>query len=256
MDLVAQKSTWLEDLQPEQSYLILRGGNSLSTELRTDTLHLPIQESVRNILEKTILGLEWALSNSDFEFLIRTNVSTYFPVDLVGKFLVTIDPGEIFFGGYIDICHSRIANVTTRTGYVTGTAIVMTRKSVELLIKSNWRSLIGMPDDLAITLALRNVGIEPRGIQRNNLSFSHVFWPSFQIRLKTPSVPILASIRMHMVHDFFHSQNTIKKISSYLRISLFEFRNLFANEGEIKVFFIHVLVMGKRKMSKLHWNKN
>jgi hypothetical protein len=253
MDLLAQKSTWLRGLPPEQHYVILRGGNSKIAELKADTVYLPVEENTQNILEKTILGLEWALNNSDFDFLIRTNVSTYFPFDLVHKILSGIDPSKIYFGGYIDFCDHRMDQVVIRTSYVTGTAILMTRKCVELLVKSDWKSLSGLPDDLAITLALRAANVDPINIQRNNLSFGHIFWPSFQIRLKSPAVSSLASIRMHLVHDYFKPQSQIMKIVSYIRISLFEIQSLITHHGEFRVLFMHVLVMGKRKLSKFLW---
>jgi hypothetical protein len=174
----------------------------------------------------------------------------------VRKYLSNIDPDEVFFGGYIDFCDHRIGDVIARTGYVTGTAIVMTRKCVDLLVNSDWRSLVEIPDDLAITLAIRDSKIQPKNIARNNLSFSHVFWPCFQIRLKTPSFSNLASIRMQLIHNFFFAPSKIAKMKMYLRISLFELRSLIGKKGELKVFLMHVLVFGKRKLGTFAWNKD
>jgi len=41
-------------------------------------LLLPTKDNFENILHKTLLSVEWAISAKQFDFLVRTNTSTYF----------------------------------------------------------------------------------------------------------------------------------------------------------------------------------
>lgn len=243
-DLEMQKQTWLSDLSPTQGFIILRGSPSTSTTLIGDELYLPVIESYENILPKTILGMKWALDNSNFEILIRTNVSTYFPRAEVEAVTRTINKAAPFFGGYVARCRLPGENINSTTDFVAGTALVLTRQTAQILCDLDWTPYYGWPDDVAISMALSKVGISPKKIRRNNLSQSHFFFPAFQIRLKTSSVSHLSSKRMESIHEYFHATNTLNRLARYLLISMNEIRYAFINWEEIsdfaKGFFSHV----------------
>lgn len=235
-DLEMQKRTWLSDLLPSQGYLVLRGLPSASPTLVGTDLHLPVTESYDNILLKTILGMKWALENSNFDVLIRTNVSTYFPPSKVDVIARSIDRTTLFFGGYVDICRLPGENQIATAEYVAGTALVLTRPTVQMLCNIDWKLYSGWPDDLAISIALHNAGVSPKRFRRNNLSQLHFFLPAFQIRLKTSSVSYLSSKRMESLHGYFHATSLLGKLGRYMIISTNEIRYAFINWEEISGF--------------------
>jgi len=235
-DLEMQKQTWLKDLSTTQGYLVLRGLPSASTTLVGNELFLPVIESYENILPKTILGMKWALENSNFDVLIRTNVSTYFPPSKVEVIARSIDKTTLFFGGYVDICRLPGENRMATAEYVAGTALILTRPTVQMLCNIDWKLYSGWPDDLAISIALQNVGVSPKRFRRNNLSQLHFFLPAFQIRLKTSSASYLSSKRMKSLHGYFHSTNLLDKLGRYMIISTNEIRYAFMNWEEISGF--------------------
>lgn len=237
MDLQMQEKTWLKALLPNQKHLILRGSMEESAQLEDETLFLPVVENYENILKKTVLGLQWALENTDFEILIRTNVSTYFPVKLVDKEVERINPLLHFFGGYIDDCWMSGNADKQKISFVTGTAIIMTRPTVELLCKSDLEGVIGLPDDVAISIALSNSRISAQRFKRNDLGSSHIFYPRFQIRVKTSSASHLASKRMKNVHEYFQSTNLTDKCFCYVKIVFNEIRYATVNVSEFLAFF-------------------
>ena len=247
-DLQAQKITWIQDLLPSQRYLVLRGSNEHSSQVIGDTLYLPVAEKYENILEKTILGIKWALNNLDFDVLIRTNVSTYFPPYLVKNEIDKIDSCSKFFGGFIDRCKLEGNPLFSNSSYVAGTALVMTKSTAEVLCRSNWAEFANLPDDLAITLLLENEGIRPRRMKRNNLSQRHFFYPTFQIRLKTSSVSSLAAKRMKVLHQFFHANNKMNRLLIYMKISALEVRFAIINREEFTGFLIHILISLKSRL--------
>ena len=252
MDLDMQRETWLKELLPNQQYLVIRGSNEEFALLKEDTLFLPVIERYENILKKTMLGFRWALDNSDFQILIRTNVSTYFPVKLVDQKIRGIKPLSHFFGGYIDYCWRPGNTHGQKVPFVTGTAIVLTRPTVELLCASNLGMMTELPDDVAISLTLTDLGIPIENIKRNDLGSSHVFFPRFQIRLKTSSVSHLASTRMKNVHDYFQANNLLDKYFRYFKITFNEAKYTTMNLEQFSSFFRFSL----RYLKKIVTNKS
>ena len=240
-DLQMQQATWLKDLLPSQSYRILRGSNKQELVDYNNTLYIPIKEEYKNILSKSLIGLRWALDNTDFDVVVRTNVSTYFPTALVQRAVDSIDVDTHYFGGYLDRCRLPFGNNET-TSYVAGTALVMTRPTVVELFKLDWSVFEGWPDDLAISVALQKQGITPQSIKRNNLSQMHFFFPAFQIRLKTSSVDYLAAVRMKNVHAYFMAQKPFERIKLYLLIAISEVKYSMVNFEEFFGFISQILV--------------
>lgn len=250
-DLDTQKKTWLATLPSDQKYLIIRGSEGDSTLLQGDTLTLPVVEKYENILEKTLLGFQWALENTDFKFLIRTNVSTYFPVQIVEKEIRSIDSKSHFYGGFIDECWNLKTSSIKKISFVTGSAIVMTRPTVQLLCKLSWDDLSGLPDDVAISCALNHANIEAQLLKRNNLGSSHLFYPKFQIRTKTSSVSHLASERMGNIHKYFQTSSLVKKIFFYLIITKNEIRYATLNLDEFFTFVKFCLYSLKKSVTRV-----
>jgi hypothetical protein len=252
-DLEMQKQTWLDDLLPTQGYLILRGSPLDSVSLIEDELYLPVIESYKNILPKTILGMKWALENSDFDVLIRTNVSTYFPPSKVEVITRSIDKGSRFFGGYVTRCQLPGKTQRDTAEYVAGTALVLTRPTVQILCDQDWKIYYGWPDDLAISMILQKEGVSPERLRRNHLSQLHFFLPAFQIRLKTSSVSSLASKRMKSIHGYFHATNILDKFGWYVRISMNEIGYALINRQEFSGFAKEFFSRARRVLLRLVW---
>lgn len=246
-----QKKTWLQDLDSTQSYLILRGSDLVSANLRGDELYLPVAETYDNILLKTILGMRWALENSNFDLMIRTNVSTYFPPSRVTVLTESLNTEINYFGGYVDKCRLPGGERGRTTEYVTGTGLVLSRPTVKILCEIDWSDYLGWPDDVAISKALQDKGIFPTNIWRNNLSQLHFFVPAFQIRLKTSSVPYLASRRMEDIHKYFHASSPFNRLYRYFVISLKEVRYTLINREELHGFIRLTVAQIKKVPQKI-----
>lgn len=250
-DLEIQKSTWLRELLASQDYLVLRGTSANLAHIEANTLYVPVVESYENILEKTILGMKWVLEHKDFDFLIRTNVSTYFPPQIVHEVTSSIGRIEPFFGGFVDKCQSPGEHKNFQEYYVTGTALVMSKATVIEVCKIDWQPYQGWPDDLAISRALRENGILPSSIRRNNLSQSHIFIPAFHIRLKTSFDSSLAGKRMKSVHKYFQAKNFLDQVVQYFLITAREFKYVGKDIKEVSQTITYYLVRLKQLFVKL-----
>lgn len=60
-----------------------------------DHLYIPLPENFQNMYQKTLLAMEWALKTyPDAEYILRSNISSYFNLDLWWKWLQTLPPSD------------------------------------------------------------------------------------------------------------------------------------------------------------------
>jgi hypothetical protein len=222
-DLNAQKQTWLSDLKFGDTFLVLRGSQLSRTKREKNELFLPVEERYENILRKTILGIEWANQHIRYEYVIRTNVSTYFRHSIAHRVLSDrIGLSTPAYGGYIDYANFPTRNDKNCTSYVTGTGIMLNRQAAEVLVKMPINTYSGLPDDVAISLFLESKDIRRTYIARSNFSSTHLLTNAVQIRLKSSHLPGAASLRMFRVHEHEKSKNFMKRVFTWIQLELAE----------------------------------
>lgn len=159
-------------------------------------LLLPIKENFENILHKTLLSVEWALATKKFDFLVRTNTSTYFEdsklrTHLLDKKIETTFSGE--FGKY----HG--------THFVAGNFMVISRDNCDLLLQMDHEDWAEYPDDVAISKYLILNGIQPQRIKRNDLTDFSPFRFSIQHRIKSLTDSEVVGRRFQEISDIYNS---------------------------------------------------
>ena len=244
-DLLTQLDTWVRSLPENYDYLILRGWSGNQYLLNNHTLFVPIAESYENILAKTILGLDWICKNIDFEFLVRTNVSTFFSIKHVEKLFAKIPIGSNFLGGYIEECKDPSSKSLKKLPYIVGTALVMSKNNAILLSKMQSDNFRGLPEDLSISMYLKNNNVKVTPLKRNNLSSHHFFIPAFQIRAKTSKNSALASKRMMDINDYLNETSFYRKLIRYIIILLKEIGYSEINYKSIPDYFKRLFIFGK-----------
>jgi hypothetical protein len=221
-DLKSQKETWIKSCDASVSILYLRGWDKNIYQLNQDVLFVPVKEEYSNILEKTILGMQFALKNFDFDILVRSNVSTYFETKrLVTELNRAIYDGS-FVGGYFDKSKDLSFYKGRSFEYISGTGIFLSRDAVVELSQMNPKKYTGIFDDLAIFDFLKNKNFKMVRMARNNLFSTHLFIPTFTIRLKNTHNSKSASKRMFLIHKYFIAENISSRILAYLSVQLNE----------------------------------
>lgn len=86
----AIRQTWGKDIL-EGKYdnielLFYRGGASI-THLENNVLYCPTGDEVYNTYKKSIECFKWLVENREFDYIIRTNTSTYINIDAILQFL-------------------------------------------------------------------------------------------------------------------------------------------------------------------------
>lgn len=250
-DLSVQKSTWIKDKHKDVEVLYLRGWNHKSYLLEQNTLFVPCKEDYSLILTKTILALQYVLNNFSFDVLVRSNVSTYFETNKLVAELKKPRYRQEFIGGYFDQYKKRISNKTQNYEYVSGTGIFLTKKAVELLVTLPPDKYTGTFDDIAIFNFFINSEFKKIRMNRNNLHSTHIFVPTYHIRMKNSFNPESTARRMFLVHNYFQARTIRLKLFAYWKICLNE-ANEFRSSSESPYLFMiknRVVIVSYIKMT-------
>ncbi len=226
IDREAQSKTWCRDLPSNVDVLWVRGHTGSDYLLEGNILYVPCQEGYSRILEKTVLASTWAYNNLMFDFLIRTNVSTYFNLTKLEKDLEKKAKKMRFFGGFPDYTKHGNHKQKDSELFICGTGLYFSRDVLNLLTQLDCVEYAGIPDDVAISRFLFRGGIEPVGFSRCNLHSTHIYFNSSQVRLKSSAISELASKRFYLVHRLNASLKLQTKIAAYLLLTINEIVHL------------------------------
>ena len=223
-DFEIQNKTWVSKCHKDVSVMYLRGWDQayFYFEKEKNVLFVPIPEAYSNILSKTILGIKYILDNFEFDILVRSNVSTYFETHrLVRELNHPIYCGS-FFGGYFDKSKNSNFNNGNSFEYISGTGLYFSKDIATILSELDPEFYTDVFDDLAIFDFLKNKDLKLIRMARNNLFSTHLFIPTFNIRLKNSFDSKSASRRMQLVHNFFYNEDILSKFLAYFKIQLNE----------------------------------
>jgi hypothetical protein len=134
----------------------------VEVEMGTDHISLNLAESYSLIGLKTIKTFKTILKISNFDYVYRTNVSSYVDLNLLSEFVEKLEDEELnYFGGVIG--EHRGQKFASGSGYLIGKNTL--RKAVES--SNQWdHSLI---DDVALSkLLIQEHGITPAQISRRD----------------------------------------------------------------------------------------
>ena len=86
------RDTYLSRLPENIYYLIYRGGyENVEYNENMNRLHLNCKHDINNTFKKTYEALYWVIGKygNDYEYIFRTNTSTYINIDLLKYFTIT-----------------------------------------------------------------------------------------------------------------------------------------------------------------------
>lgn len=124
-------------------------------------LLLNVDDGYSSIAQKTLLALEDVYSRFDFDFIFRTNTSSYINVNRLEKFIS--DNEKI-----LEYCGKKLITENGDT-IASGAGFFLSRKNVELLLKKRNYFEESLPDDVAIARLLKRFNIHPNESPRTDL---------------------------------------------------------------------------------------
>lgn len=221
-DEEAQRRTWAEVIPENVNVFWLRGAQGAETRLENRTLWVNCHDS--QILQKTMLGIDWINRNYCFDFLIRSNVSTYFHLPSFTKVLDDIRETD-FIAGYIEQC-GESDKIFDGTKFISGAAICIPRITAKKLLSIDFNYYEDWPDDVAISHFLTQESTSLMAIKRSNIGSHHLAIPAAHLRCKSSSKSSLASSRMLIIHQFFKEVSLLGKIRFLIELQIFELKNI------------------------------
>lgn len=145
------RKTWGKDIlegKYDNIELLFYRGDSDSTYLEKDVLHLTSDDTLIGTYQKTIDCFKWLVENKEFDYIIRTNTSTYINVDAIQQFLSMEDIDEnITCGPYL-----LINRTNDFIPFCPGFYLIFSKKTIELLI--NNKLSINSYDDNSFAISL------------------------------------------------------------------------------------------------------
>jgi hypothetical protein len=132
---------------------------SLPVNKVDDKVFTSVAETYMNTNPKTIAGLRYVLNHYDFDYLLRTNSSTYINTNLLLKYADEL-PTSRYYGGFLgQHCGEYFAS---------GTCTLLSRDVVNMVCNDpNWE--YDYIDDVAIGRSLNRMGITPQAFSRLDL---------------------------------------------------------------------------------------
>ena len=131
--------------------------------IKNDILYINGKESyIPGILEKTLFA--FSLFRNDYDYIIRTNVSSIINVDKIMKILQTT---KIEYGcghclklSWLDKLYGIIDTTYWNTNYAQGTCIILSKNAINELIENQNDIPYGIIDDVAIGYMLKKYKLQ------------------------------------------------------------------------------------------------
>jgi GT2 family glycosyltransferase len=160
------RTTWLLEAEQDSRVAVLfyYGDGSLGSgpELRGDRLYLPHPEGLENIGRKTVDAMAYVREHYDFDYLLRTNTSSYIDIQGYLRYLDNFDAGLPLYSG-IPVQAGRGAY---RTVFASGCGYTLSASAVGAVVDHPGRWDHELADDVAVAKIMKDAGIPLVGAPR------------------------------------------------------------------------------------------
>lgn len=142
------QETWASKL-PENITWIYYTGDNNKIEIDGNHLKLTSEDDLENSFKKTWQAM-LALNNNDFDYLVRTNTSTYINIPLLNEFINAISTDDVTYAA--DIYSLSEAGAPTPLDlFPRGNCMILPKKHVDIICKDGYRyAYLEKVDDMMI----------------------------------------------------------------------------------------------------------
>lgn len=151
-----QRETWIASSRLECLHYV---GGASCEHLDGCTLRLPAAEGRLDRLGiKTAMAFDWALRNREFDFVYRTNTSSYVDTAMLSQLLASKQRSR-YYAGYHNPSYG---------GFASGCGYALSRDCAKI-VAADRRVAAAYPDDVAVAKLLQSHGITHEHLQRMDL---------------------------------------------------------------------------------------
>ena len=131
------------------------------SEQKNNYLVLNTDDGYPNLAKKTLLAFDWAISNLEFDYLFRTNTSSFVDFKKLHKFSKSNRNNLDYSGVILDVVEGDTI--------ASGAGFFLSKKNVELILNNKEKFDVTLPDDVAIARLLKKFEILPSSLIRKDL---------------------------------------------------------------------------------------
>jgi hypothetical protein len=146
------RETWLNLNSNSVPVFFYYGSNESENKIIDDKVYINVPETFGNITIKTLKMFEFIYKNFEFDYLFRTNLSSYIDIDLLYSFLDD-KPKLDFYSGLMG-CHDGV-------DFCSGAGFFLSRNLVEIIVNNKNLYESSHMDDVIIAKILKEYGISP-----------------------------------------------------------------------------------------------
>jgi hypothetical protein len=132
-------------------------------EIINNDIFIKCKELYSSIFIKTIKALKYINDNYNYDYLIRTNVSSFFNIQNMLKYLSNL-PKEKFAIGFT-------LNIPIHCNFLHGTSIIITKDISYYLYKYYNKNYLKIADDVFISLILKSQNITLNVLDESQIQF-------------------------------------------------------------------------------------
>lgn len=157
------RETWLTKKDDNNLVLFYYGGVD-ELKVDNDKIFLPQEEGFINMGKKTILLLEYILQNYEFNYIFKTNTSSYIDLNLLNEYIID-KPKENLYSGIVGN-HNGIE-------FVSGCGVLLSKDMVELFVNNKDKVRHDIIEDVSMGLFFKENNIKIIPGPRFDVNFSN-----------------------------------------------------------------------------------
>lgn len=152
------QQAYYKNFQPYITYYFIQfreQSEDIMINEETHFLYIRGQEGIMNILKKTAIAMDYVTKKHEFDFLVRTNISTVIDIYNLGDFLASVPKTNYYGGGHVLELKWGTNYSLYGTIYVQGTGIILSRDIVEDMSKNCDKLENNIVDDVSIGVYIK-----------------------------------------------------------------------------------------------------
>ena len=203
----AQRETWARDFSFPVYWIhgdAPGAGRALVETVDTENrrIDVALPENFSNLLEKSLRALQWALDSQEFDFVVRSNSSSFWNEAELVKLIATLPRSGLYAGP--------IGTWSSPGGawdYIGGSALFMSRDVAEVASRADVSLYRNLPDDVALGHWMREVGVKPVALRGSRIVDYEPPTPAAFSRMKHWTDAKVTRSRMRRLDRVYRSQD-------------------------------------------------
>ena len=153
---------------------------------------------------KTIKAFEWVNSNLDYDYIFRTNTSSYVDFRNLMKYLSKISKEETHYSGYI----GKFDGID----YVSGSGIILSKLAIKSILKLKNQLDESVVEDVAIGKLLKLNKILPKEGKRKDIEshkdIRNIHTDEYHIRCRVDPFGYSRNLEKYLINYFYMTFNS------------------------------------------------